>query len=1193
MSARILTLWAAVLLTAVSMHAQLTGRLTGSVVDPSGAAVPNAKVDLFLPGGSTALLSTQTNNEGLFDFTAIRPATYNLTVDSAGFVKYTMNGVVIDPMRQTTLAPVKLELSSTATSVEVATSAQTVDTATAELATTVTQSQITNLPVLDRQVSNLFVTQAGVAANGRANTVINGLRPSYANMTLDGINFQDSVRINGLDYLPTKLTIAQVAEFTMSTSNASPTIGGGTSTISMITPSGTNQYHGSGYWYTRNSFFGANDWFNNKSGVKRPRLDLNQIGGTIGGPVIKDKLFFYGNYEAFRQKQQTPVTNTILTPNARQGILTYKDASGNLQTYNVMQAAGVNFDPAVQNLLASVPTQGNNNGVGDGLNTTGYTFNARNNETRDNVSVKGDYNMSSKHVFSGSYVWNRDLVDRPDYTPFYTLIPPIYNDNSNRLLSASWRWTPSANLTNELRGGFNHSPSTFKNLQNQPPYFITGLAFSSPVETSEVSEGRHTNFYSIQDNANWIHGRHSVSFGFQVALTKANLYGYNGTIPSVGIGISSASKYGFSSGQIPGASSTYINTANSLLASLGGLVSTAAQTFFPADRNSGFVPGTPYQFNETFDQYAPYVVDNFKVLRNLTLTLGMRWDYFAPVNETNSFFVSPVIQNNNPVATLLSNATIDFAGNSVGRPFYKKDWNNIAPNVALAWDPKGDGKMSVRAGFNVAYVNDNAINDLFNVVFNNPGLSTTVNQANLTSFAASAPAIKAPQFQIPTTAQAQFNISPASPPAMYAIDPNLETPRVYQWTLAIQREVKGGFIVEGRYVGNHGNKLYRTLDFNQVNVFQSDFLADFKRAQGNGLAAVAAGQAFNPVYNAAIPGSQPLTFFSQLPASVLSSSTNRTNILQGQIGTLAQTLQSNLQFPYAGFSYFPNPLSLVDGLETNFSNSTYNSAQFEVRKRTHSGMQFQANYTFGKALTDAFGQRGLDMLLDNNNPKIEKARANFNQTHSIKINHYIPLPFGSGARYLATSHGVLKRIVSGWGLAGFLALDSGNPMSMYTGGRGTLNRGARSTYNTANTFLTLSQLKADTGLFMTGNGPYFFNPSIINPNTGTGTNADGSPTYSGQVFYNPTAGTVGTLQRRNLDSLWYRNYNFSLSKETTIKEGHTLELHANFFNVFNHTNFYASDQNINSTTFGKITSQFYSIDGIGPRAIQFGLVYKF
>lgn len=1191
---RIRALLVLLVLSATALFAQLNGRLTGTVLDPTGASVPGAQVSLLLPGGKTALLSTTTNAEGLFDFTAVRPDLYVLTVEVAGFAKFSQAGVNIDPVRVTTVPPIHLALSSTSQTLEVAAPAQMVDTSTAEVTTTVTQEQIANLPVLDRQVSNLFVTQAGVAANGRANTVINGLRPSYANMTLDGINFQDSVRINDLDYLPTKLTISQVGEFTMSTTNSSPTIGGGSSTISMMTPSGTNSFHGQGYWFNRNNFFGANDWFSNKNGTAIPKTDLNQLGGAVGGPVIKDKLFFFGNYEAYRMKQQTTVTNTILTPNARQGILTYKDTSGNIQTFNVLQAAGLSINPAIQSLLSSVPTVGNSTSVGDGLNTTGYFFNARQNETRDNVTAKVDFNLSTRNVFSFSHIWNRDIVDRPDYTPFYTTVPVIYNDNSNRLVSASWRWTPKSTLTNELRGGINRSPGVFANRQNQPSYFVTGTLFSSPIESSEVSEGRQTNFFTIQDNANWMHGRHSVSFGFSANRTHVDMYGYNGTIPSISLGLSSGSPYGFSTGQIPGANSTFTTTANSLLQTLAGIVTSSTQTFNPTSRTSGFVPGEPYRYAEQFNQMAFYGLDVIKLRSNITATLGLRWDYFAPVDESNGMFIEPAVANGNPITTLLSNATLNFTGNAAGRPFYKKDLNNFAPSVAIAWDPTGQGKMSVRGGFSIAYVNDNAINSLFNTVINNPGISTSLTTNNIVGqFANQAPSIKTPAFQVPTTAQAQFAINNSQGIAMYMVDPNLVTPYVIQWNVGIQRQFKG-FIAEARYVGDHGNKIFRVLDYNQVNINNGGFLQDFIRAQNNGNLSLAAGQGFNPAYNSSISGSQQLTFFPLLPSGGnLTNSSIRSTIQQGAVGTLAQTYQSNLWFPYPGFSYFPNPLTLVAGMQTNYSNSTYNSGQFEISKRTSSGMQLQANYTFSKAITDAFGQRGLDMQLDNNNPKIEKARANFDQTHSFKINHYIPLPFGKGQRFMSSSAGFVNRLVSGWGLSGFAALDSGNPLSIYTGGLGTLNRGARSTYNTANTTLTAGQLQALMGVHMTGNGPYLFDPSIINPSTGQGTNAFGSPAYTGQVFFNPGPGTIGALQRRDLNAPWYMNYNFSVSKSTKITERQSIELHANFFNIFNHPNFYASDQNINSTTFGKITSQFYSMDGIGPRALNFGLVYKF
>jgi hypothetical protein len=265
------------------------------------------------------------------------------------------------------------------------------------------------------------------------------------------------------------------------------------------------------------------------------------------------------------------------------------------------------------------------------LNTTGYTFNARNKRTRDNVTGKLDYNLTPKHVFSATYAWNREIVDRPDLTPFYSVVPPVFNDNTAKLFSVSYRWTPTATLTNELRGGFNRAPSVFDLTTPSPAYVLsaaassTGLQFSSPIQSGEVGEGRNVNWYGIYDNANWVKGRHTVSFGFQTFQTRVGSFNYNGAVPTYTIGISSASTAGFTSGNIPGASSTDVSRANGLLATLAGLLSSGAQQFNPTSTTSGFVKGAPQINNFAFNNYALYVLDNFKVLRNLTVTLGLRW----------------------------------------------------------------------------------------------------------------------------------------------------------------------------------------------------------------------------------------------------------------------------------------------------------------------------------------------------------------------------------------------------------------------------------------------------------------------------------------------------------------------------------------------------------------------------------------
>ena len=270
-------------LGATSVYGQATGRLTGSVTDPSGAAVPNAIVDLLLKDGDKPLLSTTTTSEGLFSMTGVRTGTYRIAVTATSFAPYHADRVVIDASRETTLPGIKLSLASTATTVQVTEDIETVQTANAESSTTISTKQIAKLPILDRDVVSLISTQPGVADNGSGETVINGQRSSFSNVTLDGINIQDNfIRTGGLDYQPNRLLMDQVSEFTIVSSNGNSTLGGGASQVNLVTPSGTNQLHGKAYWYNRNNYFAANNWFDNTDGNPRPFLNQNQLGGVFG-----------------------------------------------------------------------------------------------------------------------------------------------------------------------------------------------------------------------------------------------------------------------------------------------------------------------------------------------------------------------------------------------------------------------------------------------------------------------------------------------------------------------------------------------------------------------------------------------------------------------------------------------------------------------------------------------------------------------------------------------------------------------------------------------------------------------------------------------------------------------------------------------------------------------------------------------
>jgi hypothetical protein len=555
----------------------------------------------------------------------------------------------------------------------------------------------------------------------------------------------------------------------------------------------------------------------------------------------------------------------------------------------------------------------------------------------------------------------------------------------------------------------------------------------------------------------------------------------------------------------------------------------------------------------------------------------------------------PVLQNGNTIATLLSNATLDFAGSGTSRPIYNKDLNNFAPNLGFAWDVFGNGRTAVRGGFSINYVDDDNIAVVNNSAVTNSGLSTTVSAAGLSGrLSSSLPAIPNPTFKVPTTEAANYALNSGN--AMGLVEPNLRTPYVEQWNLSIEHDFKNTLFAV-RYIGNHGTKEIRVQDFNQVNINANGFLADFQRARNNGNLARAATGVFNPAYNSAIAGSQPLTVFPLLASGgLLTNGTIRTQIDQGTPGTLATTYQTNGL--NGAVNFCPNQYILGGNLTGNYSNSTYNALQIEVRRHYRSGLQFQANYTFSKALSDSLGdqQSRFEPFLDSTNPSLERARVPYDLTHVFNFNGSYELPFGTGHRLLS-GNPILSRIVGGWRLASTVVWQSGSPFSILSL-RGTLNRsGNRSAQNTASTSLTGDQLNSVVGFYMTGNGPYFINPANITPD-GRGTVQEGQTAFSGQAFTNPGPGSVGTLQRRFFDNPSAFDLDGSIQKVTRITENHTLEFRAEAVNALNHSTFYTGESfnggapqsffNINSTTFGRANYSFF-----GARIMQFGLRYRF
>jgi hypothetical protein len=1168
---------------AVAAPAQVNGRLSGYVVDTNGNLVPGAAVELTLAGGAETLLRTATTSAGLFQFAGVRPDFYDLTVRASGFQAYTLRAVKVDPAAETALPAISLSLQPVAARVDVIAPVHAVQTTSPEIATTIASTQVAQLPALDRNVLPLIQTQAGVNVSDLA-IAINGLRTSSANVTLDGINIQDNyIRDNSLTFTPNLIALGQISEFTLTGSNAGAAMAGGAAHVSLVTPSGGNALHGNAYFYNRNSALNANSWFNNRDAIPKSSFNQNQIGGSLGGPIKKDRLFFYGNYEAFRFGTDISVNRTILTETARNGIFTYTDLSGQLRQVNILQAAGVSADPAMEEIKARVPGPQfiNNFRVGDSSesllrNTAGYSFTAKGHHDRDNITARLDYILSPASAVSGTFIWNRQDVTRSDQSNDYSTVPKVRNVDARKFVSAAWRWSPRFNFTNEVRGGFNLAPITFDTDEQFGNRIVSGMVYSNPVNTFRA-QGRNTDTFAFSDNAAWIHGRHQIQFGFQAQHIGVETWEEAGITPTYFLGMGFGNP-NLTAAQLPSIGSADLAAANNLLATLAGFVTGYNQTFNVADRTSGFVGGAPAARRLSLGTYAFYVQDAWKLTNRLTVTGGLRYELPGVVDEKNSLFLLPVLQNNDPIQTLLSNSTLDFAGGSAGRPWYRKDRNNVAPNAGLAWDVFGDGTTALRAAYGISYVNDETIQAIQNNAGYNEGLRSVASATNLTSrLSTNPPVIPIPSFTVPRTFGQNYaqNIFTA----FGMPDPNLRTPYVQEWSAGVQRKILG-MVVELRYVGNHATKLFRGFDLNPEMIRENGFLADFLRARQNGNLAVAAGGSFDPNYNPGIPGSQPLAVFPLLTGGgFLNNSFVRSLINTGQAGELA--VQYVLSGLAGSVAFHRNPVSLASLLLNNYSNSTYNALQVDVVRRYQSGLQFQANYTWGKVLSDSDGTAShrFEEFRDPFNGKIDRARPSFDVTHTLKANGVYELPFLRDSAFLGGYLG-------GWSVSSIMRWQSGNPFSVLSR-RGTLIRSQRSSQNTASSALTKDQLDSLLKFRMSSSGPFIAAGSIIGTD-GRGVSPNENIAFNGQAFSNPGPGEIGALQRRWFSGPSNFNFDLGIMKRTRVRENQSVELRMEALNVLNHPTWVVDDQDINSTSFGRIQRTANN-----PRTIQLSLHYRF
>jgi hypothetical protein len=1246
-----------------------TGAIVGTVLDPQGLPVQGAKVTLTNQGTNYDY-TTVTSSTGAFEFERIDSGVYRVTVVTDSFRTAVVSDIKLDAATDYSVPPIKLEVGPSKESITVVAGAEIVNTTNTEVSSTVEKQQIDDLPILDRNPLNLLGLEAGVNQNGATTTVINGQRSTYSNLTLDGINIQDNfIRENDLDFSPNLPFNSQAQEFTVINQNAGVEYGNGASQVSIVTPKGGNQYHGEGFWYYRTNDWAANQWFNNASGVPLGQLLQNQGGGNFGGPIIKDKLFVYGYYELLRLRSNAQNNTTVISPTIYDALtsanptlpftFTPVDGNGNPDpagptTVNLLNFTsnsgpnkGTNFnyaiDPAMLALIKQIPASlTNNTRVGDGVNLLGYQLNARNDETQDNYGIRVDYDLNQHNTFSGTWSWNRQIVDRPDIDTSYDAVPIVQNNDSIKFLSTGWRWSPSGTITNEARFGFNLAPAFFLTSQKFGSYILdnTTLPFTDP-NPNFLPQGRNTRLWTGLDNASFTKGNHTIKFGGSVSRITIFTTNSAGIYPTYGLGFSSANSDSFQTGDVPfpnpgtynQMSTSAYNNATALLASVAGILSSVSQTYNATSPNSGYVSGAPENRNYRQNQYAIYAGDSWRVSPRLTVNYGLRWDYYGPVGEENGLVLLPVVpQGSNITQTLLGNATTDFASGNSYRGLYNGYWKAFAPNIGVAWDPFGDGKTAVRAGFSINYVNDEFFTAANNAAAGNTGLSASPSNSPIpagptVSNPMGAEIVPAPPFQIPidfatNALNATNSTGYIGNLAGYGIDPHLKPPQVQQWNLSIQRDIGWNTSLQVSYVGNHGVGLFRAIDVNQLNLNATvncaniaptpcpttTFLQDFNAARSNLFLSIAQNQGFSPDYNPNVVGSQVLNIFPLLPGVQYGAGPGFidyapfTNLIyQGQVGALMADYQADEFFSNFGvpgphtniINGFPNPYIMGGDLLKNTSFSSYNAGIVEVRRRFNKGLYFQANYTFSKVLTDFGGsQSQFQPYQDNARPYLEKARAPFDLTQAFKANFTYELPIGQGHKMFGSPNRILGLLVNGWQVASIFTWQSGPPFSILSQ-YATFNRGgSRSVNNTAVSTLTHQQISGDLGTFVQNNGVvYIINPKLISPD---GTGAPSSPQLGGCTpavsggFCNPQPGQVGNLQLDAFSGPAYFDWDASAAKDFNLTERIKLTFRTDAFNVLNHPVFFIGDQNINSTTFGQSNSTSST-----PRILQMSLRLKF
>lgn len=756
-----------------------TGVVMGTVVDQTGGAIPGAEVTLIDVSTDRTRIDIS-DDSGHYAFGNVLPGTYRVEVSMTGFSKAVVSDLKVEVTKSYTI-DVTLELGEISDTINVVAGVGAeLQKTDSTIGNTLTDESIMKLPNVTRDVHSiqfiqpLSVPYQGADASRTSSGSFAGARTDQNSYMLDGVDVSDTVVGNSfgapLPSAAVPLPNESVEEFRVGATNPNATFGRSSGAqLSVVTKRGTNRFHGSAYWYHQNDNFNANTWTRNRTGLGKPELKDNRFGFSIGGPLWKDKTFFFVNYEGRRFPETTDISRIVPTETLRQGILRFRDADGNVNSYNLFDfdPRGIGMNPLVESLWSHLPA-GNNPSLGDGLNTIGFTASPGTSTDNDFGVLRIDHNFSQKWRLDGSFRYSSETAFKAGQVDIGGILP----GNTPGVAAATEEWPREprfavAGLTGEIRPNFINEfrvawlrdflgffrATPFPQIPQATMAFdVAGGLIDEPLDVTtgrSRSQSINSRLWQFIDNATWIKGNHSILFGG----SYRNIWLFHprndkvvGSLTALVAELNDGNFLSIPSSARPPTCGTEITSAclrsgdvtrwNQLYSGLLGLIDNT-NVLIVRDGSLNPLPiGTEQEMEASSHYFEWYVNDTWRITPNFTLNLGATYSVQLPPTEIEDRFT--FLTNNESGNIINSEAYLDqveqgaLQGNVFGptlsytplrdsgrERINEIDWSNFGPRAAVAWSPSydqgwlgklfGDRRTVIRAGYSKVFDRVNTV----------------------------------------------------------------------------------------------------------------------------------------------------------------------------------------------------------------------------------------------------------------------------------------------------------------------------------------------------------------------------------------------------------------------------------------------------------------------------------------------------